>query len=161
MDYFLLVVSIILMLAGLVGCVIPMIPGPPLCFVALLLTLSFENVPLSWSQIIIWAIVVVIITLVDSFLPAWGTKKFGGSKTGMWGSVIGLFIGLSFLPFGLIVGPFVGAFIGEKIEGKNGNEALRAGVGSFLGLVAGTILKLVVCVTLCVDYVKNVIVFFS
>lgn len=145
MDVFLLILGIILLLAGLVGCVVPFIPGPPLGFLALL-ALHFT----SWVQFsskLLWiaAILAVVVTLLDYVVPAWGTKKFGGSKAGVWGASLGLLVGLFLGPAGIVLGPFAGALVGELLVKANGSQALRSAFGAVIGLFAGVLLKLVVC----------------
>lgn len=145
MDVFLLILGIILLLVGLVGCVVPFIPGPPLGFLALL-ALHFT----SWVQFsskLLWtaAILAVVVTLLDYVVPAWGTKKFGGSKAGVWGASLGLVVGLFLGPAGIVLGPFAGALVGELLVKANGNQALRSAFGAVIGLFAGVLLKLVVC----------------
>lgn len=145
MDVFLLILGIILLLVGLVGCVVPFIPGPPLGFLALL-ALHFT----SWVQFsskLLWiaAILAVVVTLLDYVVPAWGTKKFGGSKAGVWGASLGLVVGLFLAPAGIVLGPFAGALVGELLVKANGSQALRSALGAVIGLFAGVLLKLVVC----------------
>ncbi len=82
-----------------------------------------------------------VITVLDYVIPSVGTKKLGGSKYGVWGSTIGIIVGLFFGPLGIILGPAVGAFIGELIYQKQADVALKAALGSFVGFLAGTILK--------------------
>ncbi|MDC1106236.1 DUF456 domain-containing protein [Prolixibacteraceae bacterium] len=155
MEYILITLSVLFLLAGFIGCIIPMLPGPPLTLVGYCFVLFLPNVVIpEWYVVTFWTLLMVTITVIDNLLPAWGTKKYGGTKYGMWGSVIGLFIGLSFFPIGLVVGPFLGAFLGERISGHNSKSATRAGVGSFIGLVAGTLLKLISCSFLTYQTVK-------
>lgn len=149
MEYVLIVLSAIFLLAGLIGCIIPMIPGPPLTLIGYCLVFFIpETVIPAWYVIFFWTILMVGITILDNLLPAWGTKKYGGTKYGMWGSIIGLFLGISFFPIGLIAGPFLGAFLGEKISKQNNQAALKAAFGSFIGLMTGVVLKLIVCIIL-------------
>jgi uncharacterized protein YqgC (DUF456 family) len=144
MDYVLIGFGIILMISGILGCVLPVIPGPPLSYLGLLLLHFTERYHFSPRFLIIWAVLTAAVYALDYIIPAWGTKKFGGGKRGVWGSVIGLVIGLFFFPpFGIIAGPFVGAVIGELTAGRDSNTALKSGFGSFLGFLLGTLLKLI------------------
>ena len=104
-----------------------------------------ERVDFSWQFLLVWGIVTVIISALDYIVPAWGTKRYGGTKWGVWGSTIGVFVGLFAGPWGVILGPLVGAVIGELLGGKAAQEALRAGWGSFIGILFGTIIKLIAC----------------
>lgn len=144
MDFVLIGFGIILITIGIIGCVLPFLPGPPLNYMGLLLLHFTSGYQFSTNFLFTWAIVTVFVYGLDLVIPIWGTKKFGGSKYGVWGSVIGLLAGfLFFPPFGIIVGPFFGAVIGELIAGKDSGAALKSGFGSFVGFIAGTVLKLI------------------
>jgi uncharacterized protein len=144
-DTLLLTMGVILMLAGLAGCVLPFLPGPPLCYAALLIQQFQETPPYSTNFLVIWAIVTVVVTGLDYVIPIYGTRKFGGTKYGMWGCAIGLVVGIWLGPLGIILGPFVCAFIAELIANSNSEQALRAAWGSFVGFLLGTLLKLIAC----------------
>ena len=154
MDVFLLVIGSLLMLLGLAGCVLPFLPGPPLCYVALLIQQLQTNAPYTTRFLVIWAVVTVVVTLLDYVIPIYGTKKYGGTKYGMWGCVLGLIAGLWLGPVGIIAGPFAGAFIGELVANSSSEQALRAAFGSFMGFVVGTLLKLVACFVMVWYFVK-------
>jgi uncharacterized protein YqgC (DUF456 family) len=145
MDIFLVVLGAILMIVGILGCFLPILPGPPISFVALLLLQWTERAPFSSDTLWTWGLVTVAVTVLDYVVPIYGTKKFGGTKRGVWGSTIGLLIGIFFFPpLGIIIGPFVGAFLGEMSNGNVDNKtALRSAFGSFVGFLVGTGLKLV------------------
>ena len=144
MDYILIGLGVIFIISGILGCVLPVVPGPPLSYVGLLFLHFTEKYQFSPRFLIIWAIITALVYALDYVIPAWGTKKFGGSKRGVWGSIIGLIVGLFFFPpFGIIIGPFVGAVIGELTSGKDSQAALKSGFGSFLGFLMGTLLKLI------------------
>lgn len=144
MDYVLISLGVIFIISGILGCVVPALPGPPLSYIGLLLLHFTEKFQFSTKFLIIWVIITTVVYTLDIIIPAWGTKKFGGSKRGIWGSIIGLFIGMFlFPPFGLIIGAFAGAVIGELTGGKDSGEALKSGFGSFIGFLAGTLLKLI------------------
>lgn len=144
MNTVLIVFGMLFLLAGIIGCIIPGIPGPPLAYISLILIELTDAEPFSITFMASWAILVLVVTALDYYVPVWGTKKFGGSRYGVWGSIIGLVIGLFTGPLGIIIGPFLGAYLGELIGGMRNDEALKAGLGSFLGFVAGTIMKLTV-----------------
>ncbi len=144
MDYILIGVGIVMMISGILGGILPVLPGPPLSYIGLLLLHFTERYQFSPRFLIIWAFITVLVFLLDYVIPAWGTRRYGGSKRGVWGSVIGLIVGLFFFPpFGIIIGPFVGAVLGEFSSGKDSGSAFRSGFGSFVGLLAGTLLKLI------------------
>lgn len=144
MDGLLIILGIVLLLAGLIGCLLPVLPGPPLSFLALLM-LQFTP----WGDFsgrFLWgaAAVALLVTLLDYVVPIWGTKRFGGTRGGVWGASIGLVVGLFFGPAGIILGPFLGAFLGEMAGHADSNKAFKAAIGSFIGLLTGIVLKLIV-----------------
>lgn len=141
-DYVLLIAGILLMIIGIIGCLVPVLPGPPFSFLGIIfLHLSkfghFTNIAL-----ITMGGIALVATILDYVVPVWGTKKFGGSKYGIRGATIGLVIGLFLGPLGLIIGPLLGAFAGELIFKDDINYALKAGFGSLLGFLTGIGLKL-------------------
>lgn len=154
MDIFWFVLGIILMLGGIVGSVLPLLPGPPLSFAALLIQQLKSDPPYTTKFLIIWAGITVFVTVIDYLVPLYGTKRFGGSQYGIWGCTIGLIAGMFLGPIGIIIGPFVGAFVGELIGNNNSDNALKAAIGSFLGFVMGTLLKLVTCFVMAWYFLK-------
>jgi len=148
MDTLWLIFGIIFMLVGILGCFLPLLPGPPLCYLALLMQQLRSDVPFTAKFLWIWAAITVAVTALDYIIPLYGTRKYGGSKYGMWGCMIGLVAGLWMGPFGIILGPFIGAFIGEMIKSNDSENALKAAWGSFVGFLLGTLLKLVVCLVM-------------
>ena len=144
MDIVLIVIGILFLIIGILGCVLPILPGPPISWVALLLLHFTSNHEFTTRFLIIWAVIAVLATIVDNIIPILGTKKYGGGKKAIWGSTIGLVIGLFlFPPFGIIIGPFLGAVIGELIDGKETMTAIKSGFGAFVGFLGGIILKLI------------------
>lgn len=144
MDIFLAVLSGILIITGIVGSILPVLPGPPIAWVGLLALYFTKYADFTVTFMVIMAGIMVVVTALDFLIPAWGTKKFGGSKAGVTGSAVGLIVGLFFGPVGIVLGPFVGAFLGELIA--NGTEfklALKSATGSFIGFLLSTGLKLI------------------
>jgi uncharacterized protein YqgC (DUF456 family) len=156
MDIVLLILAFFMMLIGLIGCIVPGLPGTPIAYIGLWIAQATEKIHFSWQFLLIWGIVVVIISVLDYVVPAWGTKHYGGTKWGVWGSTIGVFVGLFFGAMGVIFGPLVGAVIGELISGKQLNDALKAGWGSFVGILFGTILKLIACGLMTVALIQAI-----
>jgi uncharacterized protein YqgC (DUF456 family) len=105
-------------------------------------------IPMDWTFLGITLGVAILIWGIDFIIPAWGTKKFGGSKYGIWGTILGLIIGLVFLgPLGIIVGPFLGAFVGELIhDSTDSKRAVKAAFGSLVGFMLSTGLKFLVSI---------------
>lgn len=157
LDIILIIIAGLCILAGIVGSIVPALPGPPLSYVGILLVHFTSLAEYSTTFLVGWAIVIIAIQILDYFVPIWGTKKFGGSKYGAWGSTIGIVAGMFFFPpFGIIIFPFVGAVIGELLNNKDFASAIKAGFGAFLGFVAGTFMKLAVCLVLLFFYIKEV-----
>lgn len=145
MDLLLIIPGILLILIGLAGCIIPIIPGPPLSYAGLILLHLTSSVNFSENFLLTWAGLVVLVTALDYLTPIWGTKKFGGTRRGTWGATIGLILGLFFFPpLGIIIGPFIGAVVGELTQSEDMRKALRSGFGSLLGFLIGTGLKFAV-----------------
>lgn len=156
MDIFLIVLAGIFMLLGIIGCVLPILPGPPISYVGLLLMQFTTNPPFTTDFMIFWAVIAVGVTVLDYVIPAYGTKKYGGSRAGIIGTFVGLAIGIfAFPPFGIIIGPLIGAFVGELIVGKDSKESFRAAIGSFVGFLLGTLIKLVTCGIMSFYYISN------
>ncbi|MCR5050949.1 MAG: DUF456 domain-containing protein [Paludibacteraceae bacterium] len=156
MDIALLIIAGLCMLIGLIGCIVPGLPGAPIAYAGLWIAQASERVDFGWKMLLIWGIVTLIVSVLDYVVPAWGTKKFGGTRWGVWGSTIGVFVGLFFGAIGVIVGPLAGAIVGELLGGKEVEEALRAGWGSFIGLLCGTILKLICCGLMAVELIQAI-----
>lgn len=149
MDGILLILGLLLMIAGIAGSFVPVLPGPPLSWLGLLLLYFTEAVAFNYWLLGITLVLTVVITVLDYVVPARGTKKFGGSKYGIWGTNIGLVVGIfAPIPFGFVIGPFLGALIGELIYDSNHKRALKAATGSFLGFVASAFANFVFCVIL-------------
>jgi len=137
------------MLVGILGSFLPVLPGPPIGWVGLLLLHLTSAIPQNWTFLGITAVVALVVVALDYIIPAMGTKKFGGSRAGMVGTTIGLLVSLVFPVlgiFGIIIWPFVGALVGELINKADQKTALKAAFGSFMGFLTGTFLKFLVAV---------------
>ncbi|MCL2761380.1 MAG: DUF456 domain-containing protein [Desulfuromonadales bacterium] len=152
-----IIIGIILLICGFIGSVALFIPGPPLAYCSLILLQLTHFRPFSTIFLIVWAIVVFIVVLLDYYIPIWGTKRFGGTRGGTIGAMIGLVVGLLLSPAGILIGPFIGAFIGELIAGQTERIALRSAIGAFIGFLAGTFVRLVVCGMMAFYFVKAII----
>jgi len=166
MDITLAVLGAVLVLVGFLGSVLPVIPGPPISWAGLLL-LKWTDYISDHGQVYentLWILLffVVLVTVLDYVVPILGTKKYGGSKRGVWGATIGVVAGIFILSpipaigpiLGIIIGPFVGAYIGEITTGKKKKDALRAAWGSFVGFLLGVGLKLIVCGTILFFFIR-------
>ena len=148
MDIFLLITGFLLALLGIIGSFLPVLPGPLTSWFGLLLLHFTEAVPMNWTFLGITLAIAIVIWIIDYFIPAMGTKKFGGTRYGVIGTMLGLIVGILFLgPFGLIVGPFAGAYIGEMInDSKNSSKAIKAAFGSFIGFLTSAFLKFIAAI---------------
>ena len=158
MDFFLIAISFLFMVLGLIGSFLPILPGPLTSWVGLLILHLTKAVPMNWTFLIITFCVALGIWLLDYIIPSMGTKQFGGSKAGIIGTSIGLIVGLiAPIPGGIIIGPFCGALIGELINKSKFNNALKAAFGSFLGFLASTFIKFLVSIIYFGFYFMKVI----
>lgn len=146
METLLIIIGAFLIFAGFFGSILPFLPGPPLSYLGLLALQLTPQPPFSTRFMIVWLLITGIVLLLDNVIPAYGTKKFGGTPFGVGGSIVGIVIGIFiFPPIGLIVFPLIGAFVGELVAGKSSDQAYRSAIGSFIGFLAGTVLKLIIC----------------
>lgn len=153
-DILLVVLAALCLLLGLVGCIIPIIPACPLSYLGMFLLHCTSTIQFTPRQLLLWAMLVIVVQVMDYIFPILGAKKMGGSKAGSWGCTIGMVVGMFVGPWGIILGPFFGAIIGELIDGKKSDKAFIAGLGSFLGFLAGTLSKLIISVALIVVSIK-------
>lgn len=157
MEALLITFAVIMALVGVLGAVVPMLPGPPLSFVGLLLMWFCEGSGVSPTMLWVSGILMVVITILDYVAPIWLTNVGGGSKQGTYGATIGMFLGLFFLPWGIVVGPFLGALIGELMAHTATDKALKVALMSFLAFMLTTGVKLIYSVVLIVIIIKEVI----
>ncbi|KFF16323.1 DUF456 domain-containing protein [Flavobacterium hydatis] len=148
MDSLLLLLGFICMIVGILGSFLPVLPGISLSWIGLLLLYMTKVVPMNYWVLGITLAVTIVISVLNYIIPAKGTKKFGGSTYGVWGTNIGLVVGIfAPIPFGFIIGPFAGAFIGELIyDSKDHNRALKAATGSFIGFLASSFINFMLCI---------------
>ncbi len=156
-DYVLLILGIILMLLGIIGCLVPVLPGPPLSYLGLIMLHVTRFGHFSPTILISLAVVAIVVTILDYIVPVWGTRKFGGSKYGMRGATVGLIIGLFLGPVGIILGPLFGAIVGELIFKDDMKYAIKAGFGSLLGFLTGIGLKLAASFVITFYFIKELI----
>lgn len=153
----LIILGFVCVIIGIIGCLVPGIAGPPFSFLSLiLLSIAKRWEPFSTKFLILMAVITVIITGLDYLLPALGAKKFGASRFGFWGAIIGMLLGILYAPpIGMIIGAFGGAIIGELIRGKQSYEALKAGWGVFVGVMLSLLLKLMASGVMTFYFIKG------
>ena len=149
MDIVLLIFGFIFMLVGILGSFLPVLPGPTISWIGLLLLYLTKVVPDDWLFLGITLVIALTVFALDYIIPAVGTKKFGGTRAGMLGTMIGLLVALFFPilgPLGIIIWPFVGALVGELLNKADKKTATKAAFGSFIGFLTGTFLKFMVTI---------------
>ncbi len=159
MDILLIIISIVLVIIGIIGSVVPILPGPPITYGGLLLVQFTSKHPFTTGLLIIFGILAILSAIIDNVLPIYATKKFDGSKKSIWGSAIGLFIGLFFFPpFGIIIGPITGAFLGEISDGKSPNNSIKPALGSFIGFISSIFLRFTLSIVMAYYFVVEVFI---
>ncbi len=145
MEIFLLILAVLLLAGGIIFSVLPPLPGPILTYLSMIAThYATEDTRFSTFLLIFFGALTAIITVLDYVLPVAATKKFGGTKAGIWGGVIGTVLGvMSGIPFGIILGPLLGAIIGDLIGGNHIKAAMKSGFGSFVGFLLATSIKVI------------------
>ena len=137
MDILLIILGILCLIVGLAGCILPMIPGPPVAYAGLLLLHFTDKAQFSTTQLLLWLAAVVLVQILDYFVPMLGSKYSGGSRWGTRGCLIGTIVGLFFMPWT--------------------DQALKSGLGSLLGFLLGTVVKCVMCAYFCWEFVKALV----
>jgi uncharacterized protein YqgC (DUF456 family) len=157
MTIALVILGLIVALIGFVGCILPVIPGPPVSYAALIiLSLAKKWEPFTITFLIIMGALMLAVSVVDYVFPAIGAKRYGASKAGVWFSIIGMLVGIFFIPpWGMFIGAFGGAIVGELLVGKGGKKALKAGWGVFVGNMVSIGFKLAYSGVVIFFYVKE------
>lgn len=146
MDIVLIILAVICFLTGIAGSILPALPGAPFSYLGVWLLQWSGYVHYSTTFLVVTAILLIIISVIDYFLPPLITQKTGGSGYAAAGSVIGMVAGMFFTPVGMIAGLLLGAFIGELVFARQkADNALKAALGAFGGFVFGTGMKLLYC----------------
>ena len=153
-----LLVTVVVMMMGVLGSLIPVLPGIPVVFVAALIhRMIFGAAGASTPVLIVMGGLMLLSMALDALGTLLGARKLGATWRGMLGASIGAVVGLFFLPFGLIFGPFIGAVVGELAGGREGNKAFKAGAGAVLGLFLGALGKVLCGVIMIIMFLASVI----
>ena len=134
-------------LLGFVGSFLPVLPGPPLTFMGLLLIALVRHFasPLTGTLVIFMGMSTIAVLILDQVIPLLGARRYGASKWGIWGSIAGMAVGCFVSPFAVLSGAFLGAVVAEWLVHRQKARALRAGWGVFIGSLLGAVLKLGLC----------------
>ncbi len=158
MDTVLILLGLLLIIVGIIGCVVPGLPGPMSGWAGLLVLTYAKVIPDNWQMISFTFAIALGISILDYFIPAMGTKKFGGSKYGTYGAMIGLLVGIfTPIPGGILIGPFAGAFVGEYLKNKDKEQATKAAMGAFIGFLVSTGMQLIVAIAFLIMYFNIII----
>ena len=154
-DYLLFFISLITLLIGLIGSIIPVIPGPILAYLSIIILISSIDQSMPFNTLMIWGVVVIFFSIIENFIQFYSVKLFWGRKLAIIGSTIGFLIGLFIPPIGFMIGTFFGAFIGAFFEyNNNTKKALKIAFGSFIGFFGSVILKLIISFYFVYEYCK-------
>jgi len=149
MSALMLILAVCLAAVGIVGCLIPVVPGPLLSYCGVL-CLLLTDAPPSTATLVAFGAGTIVVSILDYVIPMAGAKRFNCSKAGSWGAAVGTIVGLFFFPLGLILGPFLGAFVVELMVKKSVSAAALGGIGALLGFLASVFIKMLLCVGMLV-----------
>lgn len=157
-DIIVLILALIFIFLGLAGTVIPLLPGIPLIFISIAAYGWYEGFQVISARFLaIMAALTILSLLVDYLSTALGASYFGSSKYGVWGAIIGTFMGLAiFAPVGIFLGPWLGASIGEYIACQDINKAMKSGIGTVVGLFSGIIFNLILAMVMLLGFLVKV-----
>jgi uncharacterized protein YqgC (DUF456 family) len=147
METTILIIGTLLLVVAFLGCFLPVLPGPTLAYVAILLRQFFaEQPPYSTPTLIILGVAMAVVFVLDYIIPSWLTRKAGGSKYAARGALIGTILGIFLTPIGMLFGMFLGALIGELLhDGSKLSRAFGVACFSFVGFLLSTGVKLIYC----------------
>lgn len=148
-----LITGLVLHGLGILGCIVPALPGPLISWLSLFLFFLLPDRSFSTTTLVVTGIAMAAVTALDYVVPILGAKKFGSSKEGVWGGMIGIVVGLFFFPpIGIILGPLIGTIVGDMLAGGTFTKALNSGLGSLIGFIVGTSIKLIYCIAVLVMF---------
>lgn len=159
-ENILIILSLICAVIGWLGAILPALPGPPISYVGLLLLFLSKGVDVGVVELIVAGVFAVAVTLLDYIMPMWLAKITGGTNKGIVGAGIGMFVGLFFIPLGLVIGPFIGALVGELLAGTQLNKALGVSFMSFVSFMLTTGIKFIYVSVLLFMIVSKTVHFF-
>ena len=152
------ILALICAVIGIIGSIVPGIPGPPVSWIGLLLTwisLGGKAGEMSSTFLFVWLGITTVVTILDYFIPAWFTRVTGGHKAASTGAILGLFAGMFLTPVGMVTGALLGAFFAELlVEDRGVWDSFKASIGAFMGFLCGTGLKIIVSGIMCYHIVK-------
>ena len=159
MDLLWILLGSLLLIVGIIGSILPVLPGPITGWFGLLILHFSEAIPINYQLLGITFFIAILIFFLDYIIPGLGAKKFGGSKKGATGATVGLIIGLiAPIPLGFVIGAFLGALIGELIHNpKDLKRAIRSAFGSFIGFLASVSMKILVSLVFTVIYIYEIV----
>ena len=151
-----IIISILFLIFGLIGSLIPVIPGPIFSYLGIIFAYVFSLLDISQSEFIIISLATILVFILDYFFQYFGVKKLGGGRMSVMGLVLGTILGLFFAPFGLLLGPFLGAFLGAILENKNKSQSVKVAIGSLIGFISGTLVKFTFSTFLLWIFLKSI-----
>ncbi len=151
-----IIISILFLIIGLIGSIIPVIPGPIFSYLGIIFSYISSVIDISRGEFLMISLATILVFLLDYIFQYYGVKKLGGGRISVLGLVLGTILGLFFAPFGLLLGPFLGAFVGAILENKNKLQSLKVAVGSLIGFISGSVVKLTFSVFLLWIFLKSI-----